>query len=87
MHDLRGRPNNRDLVLEKRAVCVIGVPKLLVEDFPEWMRRVSVDVAEAHEMRVQIARHVRGVTNFFESMRAQRWRSDSNFRFAAARAL
>ena len=47
MHDLGGRTDHDDLVFEERAVLIVGMPDLVVENFPKRTRGVSIDVAEA----------------------------------------
>ena len=61
MRDLRGAADDHDLVLKKSAVVVIRVPEFGIENFVEWLRRISVVGAETEEVCLVIPRNIGAV--------------------------
>ena len=58
VQDLRGGADDDDLVLEKSAVVVVGVPEFRIENLVKRSWRIGLVGAEADEARLVIARHV-----------------------------
>src|SRR5262245_37983437 len=72
MRYLRRWSHHDDLVLEKRAVGVIGMPEFGIENFVEWTRFVRVDCTEADHMTGNRTRNIIFVLDF--GLRARRKR-------------
>src|SRR5437868_3814844 len=70
--DLRRRTNDYDLVFEKRAVVIIGVPEFIVKNLPERFRLVGVRRAKPDKMGLQVAWQVLRPTQFFEGASTER---------------
>ena len=58
MQDLRGRPDNHDFVIEKRAIAIVGVPKFRIENLVERPRKISIVGAEREKMVAFVVDHV-----------------------------
>src|SRR5215831_388299 len=73
MRYLRGWSHHYDLVLEKRAVGVIGMPEFGIENFVEWTRFVRVGRTEADHMTGKITRHIIFLPDFGQRARRKRF--------------
>ncbi len=73
MLNLRRRSDHYDLVLEKRAVGIVGMPKFWIENFVERAWLECVERRKANHMATKIIRHVAPVTDLGESTRGQRF--------------
>ena len=72
MHDLGGGTHQDDLAFEEAAILVIRVPDLVIENLPERMRRIGIELAEAEEMRLQVPGHERAQPLLLQGPRHQR---------------
>src|SRR4029450_12837686 len=70
---LRRWCHHDELVIEKRAVGVIGVPQFGIENFVEWTWFVRVGRTEADHMTGKIKRHIIFVPAFGERARRTRF--------------
>jgi len=68
---LRGGRDHYNLVLEKRAVAVIRMPKFWIKDFVERARLECIRRGEPNHVAVEIAWHVIRMTGLLESARGQ----------------
>ena len=68
---LRGGRDHYDLVLEKRAIAVIRMPKFWIKDFVERARLECIRCGEPNHATVKITRHVTRMTGLLESARGQ----------------
>src|SRR4029077_19231652 len=70
---LRRRSHHYDLVLEKRAISVVGMPKFWIENFVQRTRFVCVDRTKANHMAIKILRDVTSMTDFRQGARGKRF--------------
>src|SRR4030095_4289425 len=73
MFNLRRGSDHYDLVLEKRAVGIVGMPKFWIENFVERACLECVERCKANHMATKIIRHVALVTHLRDSARGQRF--------------
>src|SRR5882724_282519 len=73
MLNLRRGSHHYDLVLEKQAVGIVGMPKFRIENFVERAWLESVWRRKANHMATKIIRHVASVTDLRDSTRGQRF--------------
>src|SRR4029453_3506660 len=73
MFNLRRGSDHYDLVLEKRAVGIVGMPKFWIENFVERGGLECVERCKANHMATKIIRHVALVTHLCDSARGQRF--------------
>ena len=70
---LRGRSDHHDLVLEKRAIGIIGMPKFRIEDFVERARFERVGRGKTNHVTAKIARDVIRAGDFHQRTRGKRF--------------
>ncbi len=58
--DLRGRAYDDDLVLKEGAILIVRLPKLRIENLPQWPWGISVHFSKAQEVSFQVVRNVIG---------------------------
>src|SRR4249919_2370403 len=73
MQYLCGRPHHYDLVFEKRAISVIGMPEFWIEHFVERTRFVCVDRTKANHVAIKTLRDVTRTADFRESPPGKRF--------------
>src|SRR4030095_12749941 len=73
MFNLCRGSDHYDLVLEKRAVGIVGMPKFWIENFVERAWLECVERCKANHMATKIIRHVALVTHLRDSARGQRF--------------
>src|SRR4029453_19306049 len=71
--NLRRASDHYDLVLEKRAVGIVGMPKFWIENFVERAWLECVERGKANHMATKIIRHIAPVTHLRDSTRGQRF--------------
>src|SRR5438876_10002950 len=54
--------NHHDLVLKKRAIGIVGVPKFWIENFVQRARLEGIERRKTNHMPTKIIRHVAPVT-------------------------
>ena len=67
MLNLGRHSNNDHLVPENRTVVEIEVPHLVIQDFPQFLWLVGVQIAESQHVRSQIVRNVLRVPQLLQS--------------------
>src|SRR4030095_11903757 len=73
MQNLCRRSYHYDLVFEKRAFGIVGMPKFRIENFVERARLEGIERRKANHMSAKIIRYVAPVTHLGESTRGQRF--------------
>src|SRR4030095_8382089 len=73
MQNLRRRSHHYDLVLEKHAVGIVGMPKLWIENFVERAWLECVERRKANHTATKIPRYVALVTDLGQSTLGQRF--------------
>src|SRR5207237_6098775 len=67
MLDLCRRSHHHDLVLKKRAIGIVRMPKFWIENFVKRARLVRVERAKTNHMTAKIMWHIVPVTDFRQS--------------------
>ena len=83
MRDLRRGADQDDFVLEERAIAIVQLPKLRIEDFVKRFRLIRIVRTEPNHVSALIARNLGRVSELFQTARRKRF----EYLFARIRRL